>query len=136
MHGAPGQSDTLAWVSGSSARFNSDAVGLGEFFGKLEPVVKFYAREHTRKPVDVSRRLNAEGYRTASGELWTPRLARFLLALMFNDSPKPGGTSDVRPEVPRRAATPKPTIVSMDDKDEIARRLSSLGRVTMKPKRL
>src|SRR5229473_2980677 len=72
---------------------------------------------------------------TATGELSTPRLVRFLLALMFNDSPKPGGTSDVRPEVypPRRAATPKPTTVAMDDKDEIARRLSSLGRVTMKP---
>jgi hypothetical protein len=118
--------------------FNSEAVGLGELFGKLEPVVKFYAREHTRKPVDVSLRLNAEGHRTAAGELWTSRLVRFLLALMFNDSPKPGGTSDARREVsrPRRAAAPGPTIVSMDDKDEIARRLSSLGRVTMKPKRL
>jgi hypothetical protein len=118
--------------------FNSDAVGLGELFGKLEPVVKAYAREHTRKPVDVSLRLNAEGHRTAAGELWTPRLVRFLLALMFNDSPKPGGTSDARPEVSplRRAAAPGPTIVSMDDKGEIARRLWSLGRVTMKPKRL
>jgi hypothetical protein len=118
--------------------FNSDAVGLGEFFGKFEHVVKAYAREHTRKSVDVSLRLNAEGHRTAAGEFWTPRLVRFLLALMFDDSPKPGGTSGARPEVspPRRAAAPGPTIVSMDDKGEIARRLSSLGRVTMKPKRL
>jgi hypothetical protein len=47
-----------------------------------------------------------------------PRLVRFLLALMFNDSPKPGGTTGARPEVspPRRAAAPGPTIVSMDDK--------------------
>ena len=65
--------------------FNSDAVGLGALFTKLEPVVKAYAREQTRKPVDVSRRLNAEGYKTADGAAWTPRLVHFLLALMFND---------------------------------------------------
>jgi hypothetical protein len=34
--------------------FNSDAVGLGELFAKLEPVVKAYAREHTRKPADAA----------------------------------------------------------------------------------
>jgi hypothetical protein len=44
--------------------FNSDAVGLGPLFAKLEPVVKAYARNQTRKPVDVSLRLNAEGYIT------------------------------------------------------------------------
>jgi hypothetical protein len=78
-------------AEGEMVQFNSDAVGLGELFAKFEPVVKAYAREHTRKPVDVSRRLNAEGHRTAAGELWTPRLVRFLLALLFNDSPNPGG---------------------------------------------
>ena len=41
--------------------FNSDAVGLGALFAKLEPIVKAYARDQTRKPVDVSLRLNAEG---------------------------------------------------------------------------
>ena len=47
--------------------FNSDAVGLGALFAKLEPVVKAYAREQTRKPVDVSLRLNADGHTTAAG---------------------------------------------------------------------
>ena len=117
--------------------FNSDMVGLGELFAQLGPVVKAYAREHTRKPADVSLRLNAEGYRTAAGELWTPRLTRFLLALMFNDSPRPVGKPGAAPEKPlrRASAEAKPPVVSMDDKDEIARRLSSLGRVSMKPKR-
>ncbi len=73
--------------------FNSEAVGLGELFAKLEPVVKAYARAQTRKPVDVSLRLNAEGYKTAAGAPWTPRLVHFLLALMFND-PK----TDRKPE--------------------------------------
>lgn len=112
--------------------FNSDVVGLGDLFAKLEPIVKAYAREHTRKPPDVSARLNAEGYRTAAGDEWTPRLVRFLLALMFNDSgenTKPsvssGSVSVRQSELPER-----PT-VAMDDKEEIARRLSSLGRVTL-----
>ncbi|RQH12679.1 hypothetical protein [Bradyrhizobium sp. RP6] len=114
--------------------FNSDAVGLGELFGKLEPIIKTYAREHTRKPLDVARRLNAEGHRTASGAKWTPRLVRFLLALMFNDSGnrKPAGGPNTKPAgAPRgRVAPPKMPPVSMDDKDEIAKRLSALGRVT------
>ena len=113
--------------------FNSDAVGLGDLFAKLEPIVKAYAREHTRKPPDVSRRLNAEGHRTAAGDAWTPRLVRFLLALMFDDSGRTPEDSPVGSgRAPRREPErPKRPTVAMDDKDEIARRLSSLGRVTM-----
>ncbi len=116
--------------------FNSDVVGLGPLFAKLEPVVKVYARDQTRKPVDVSLRLNAEGYTTAAGAAWTPRLVHFLLALMFND-PK----ADRKPEVratrpagpgPSKAAPSRAPKISMDDKDQIARLLSSLGRVTVK----
>jgi hypothetical protein len=82
--------------------FNSDAIGLGPLFAKLEPVVKAYARDQTRKPVDVSARLNAEGYTTAEGASWTPRLVHFLLALMFNDPKR-----DKRPESrPAGAGTP------------------------------
>lgn len=112
--------------------FNSDAVTLGDLFGKLEPIVKAYAREQTRKPPDVSTRLNAEGHRTAAGDEWTPRLVRFLLALMFNDSAK-NAKGPVRPESAsgRRSKSPETAPVEMDDKDEIARRLSSLGRVTI-----
>jgi hypothetical protein len=81
--------------------FNSDAVSLEELFAKLEPIVKAYACDQTRKPVDVSFRLNAEGYTAAAGAPWTPRLVHFLLALMFND-PKP----DKKPET--RSARPAP----------------------------
>jgi hypothetical protein len=116
--------------------FNSDAVGLGELFAKLEPIVKAYAQEHTRKPPDVARRLNSEGHRTASGAVWTPRLVRFLLALMFNDSGsrKPATSPNARRSAPVRirVAPPNKPPVSMDDKDEIAKRLSALGRVTMR----
>jgi hypothetical protein len=117
--------------------YNSEGVGLGELFAKLEPVVKAYAREQTRKPVDVSLRLNADGHTTAAGVAWTPRLVHFLLALMFND-PK----NDKKPEVravkpagpaPAKTAPSRAPMISMDDKDQLARLLSSLGRVTMKP---
>jgi hypothetical protein len=116
--------------------FNSDAVGLGQLFAKLEPIVKAYARDQTRKPVDVSRRLNAEGYKAADGALWTPRLVHFLLALMFND-PKPNKNPEAhlaRQAVPAPAETApsRAPRISMDDKDGLARLLSSLGRVTVK----
>jgi hypothetical protein len=116
--------------------YNSDAVGLGDLLAKLEPVVKAYARDQTRKPVDVSLRLNAEGHKTADGTAWTPRLVHFLLALIFNGS-KPDKKSEARPPRPTGPATAKPARpaavkISMDDKDGLAKLLSGLGRVTVK----
>jgi hypothetical protein len=117
--------------------FNSDSVGLGALFARLEPIVKAYAREQTRKPVDVSHRLNAEGHTTAAGSAWTPRLVHFLLALMFND-PKKDENPEVRTTAGPAGATtvktarPSAARISMDDKDGLARLLSSLGRVTVK----
>ena len=48
---------------------------------------------------------------------------------------KPAASANARSPAQKttRAASPDVTKVSMDDKDEIARRLSSLGRVTVKP---
>jgi hypothetical protein len=121
--------------------FNSDAVGLGQLFAKLEPIVKAYARDQTRKPVDVSLRLNAEDHTTAADAPWTPRLVHFLLALMFNDPRNDKKPNDDKPEIrtarPAGSATAQtaPTgaaRISMDDKDGLARLLSSLGRVTVK----
>jgi hypothetical protein len=117
--------------------FNSTKVDLGKLFGKLEPIIKAYAREHTRKPWDVARRLNAERHRTANDAPWTPRLVRFLLALMFNN---PGSAGPHRPQtmprVPPKQQRPdtKAAPLSMDDRDEIAKRLSALGKVTVRPR--
>ncbi|WP_404470351.1 hypothetical protein [Bradyrhizobium ottawaense] len=117
--------------------FNSDKVDLGKLFRKLEPIIRAYAREHTRKPRDVARRLNAEGHRTANDAPWTPRLVRFLLALMFNDS---GSAKSNRPHtksqpLPKQQGSQrKLRPVAMDDKSEIAKRLSALGKVTVRPR--
>lgn len=67
------------------AHFNYKKKPFQELYRQLEPLVKKYAREGTRKPGDVAMRLDAEGYRTASNARWTPRLVYFLLALIFND---------------------------------------------------
>jgi hypothetical protein len=123
------------------AHFNSDAVSLGALFAKLETIVKAYARGQTHKPVDVSLRLNADGHATAAGAPWTPRLVHFLLALMFNDPKNDKKPTDKKPEThaihqarpaPARTAPSPAARISMDDKDQLARLLSSLGRVTVK----
>lgn len=72
--------------SAEMVHFNHKKKPFEELYRQLEPVVKKYAREGTRKPGDVALRLDAEGYRTASNARWTPRLVYFLLALIFNDS--------------------------------------------------
>ncbi|MBK5569482.1 MAG: hypothetical protein I8N66_24000 [Ensifer sp. SSB1] len=113
--------------------FNNKKVTLADLFGKLEPVVRTYAREGTRKPRDVAVRLNAQGYKTASGSKWTPRLVYFLLGLMFNDKPtsstdnEPHGKTR-QPAKPRPDATPMATSEEISV-DEIANRLSRIGRV-------
>lgn len=117
--------------------FNSNRVDLGKLFGKLEPIIKAYAREHIRKPWDVARRLNAEGHRTANDAPWTPRLVRFLLALMFNDSrSSTPNRPQTMPRVPpkQQRSEVKAAPLSMDDRDEIAKRLSALGKVTVRPR--
>lgn len=117
------------------AHFDNKKVTLADLFRELEPVVKAYAREGTRKPRDVAVRLNAHGYRTASGAKWTPRLVYFLLGLMFNDTPT--SVSIKKPDEESRqsaGARHKTTpTAALDDNDmsldEIAKRLSRLGRI-------
>ncbi len=41
--------------------FHSGKVRRAKLFVRLEPVVKAYAREQSRKPAEVSLRLNADG---------------------------------------------------------------------------
>ena len=74
--------------------YHSDRVYVAELCAQLLPVVRRYARAGIRKPRDLAPRLNAEGFKTASGARWTPRLTHFLLELML---------SDTKPH-PRRAA--------------------------------
>jgi hypothetical protein len=74
--------------------FQNAQISEDRFCGGMAPLIRAYAAQGTRKPVDVSARLNREKYRTVDGQQWTPRLARLLLAKLFS-----GGTT-------RRSRTP------------------------------
>jgi hypothetical protein len=122
---------------------------VASFVGQIEPTIRHYANNGFRKPRDVSRLLNKEHKRTACGEAWTPRLAWFLLKLMFGSNVKP------KPQLAQKvecASAPKKTRIlapftersentslaaaEFSEKrltsDEIARRLSSFARVVRK----
>lgn len=64
--------------------FHTTKVAVGKFCGRLEPVIRTYARTGIRKPREVTAQLNKDGHRTANGSLWTPRLVHVLLGLIFN----------------------------------------------------
>ena len=125
--------------------FHFGSHDVASFVDKLEPTVRLYAKNGFRKPRDVSRLLNKEGKRTACGDAWTPRLAWFLLKLMFASNAKPRSQPARKAEVaeaPKKTRILRPLAVLKDDRslvtnlsekrltpDEIARRLSSFGRI-------
>lgn len=93
--------------------------------GYLDSLVAQMAKNGFRKPVDVARLLNQQGVKTACGHKWTPRLAIFLLDELY------------KAKKSRRVEKPKvaPTTSKLDRNvpltpDEIALRLSALGRVS------
>ena len=104
--------------------FHSEQMHVADFCDNLDPIVRSYARAGVRKPLEVSQRLNRDGHRTVNNSRWTPRLTFFLLGLLFNE---PKGPADERPSgnVWGQATGPLSS-------DEIASRLSRLGRVIRK----
>lgn len=112
----------LTWLE--FPHFHNDKVPLSELCDRLEPVVRQYARNGIRKPRDVANALNRDKHRTARGAIWTARLTRFLLALIF-EVPKEqaAGTASVVPSAAGVAMTV----------DEMARQLARLGRI-VKPR--
>ncbi len=116
--------------------YHSNSLTVAELCAKLAPVVKAYAREGTRKPRDVSIRLNFEGHRTASGARWTPRLTHFLLALIFLKPEVQGRPEEDRRNQIDKGQTHKAPTSRREDgpltQEELARRLSALGRVVVK----
>lgn len=117
-----------------TVHFHGPTINVAQLCDRLGPVVKTYARSGTRKPRDVAVRLNKDGHRTAAGASWTPRLVHFLLALIFSDTS--GRAEKEAPPVP-----PSPRSQPRVDRnrepltqDDIASRLSALGRVTVRGK--
>ena len=116
-----------------AAHFHSAKTSVADMCDKFGPIVKSYARTGTRKPRDVAVRLNGEGYRTATGAHWTPRLSHFLLGLIFTErtSQKPVKQPSPKPVSASRSATKRRESMPLTQADLIDR-LSALGRVVVK----
>ncbi|TPK87010.1 hypothetical protein FJ936_06585 [Mesorhizobium sp. B2-4-13] len=112
--------------------FHGPKINVAQICDLLGPVVKSYARSGIRKPRDVVVHLNKDGYKTAAGAPWTPRLVHFLLALVFSDT---SGRIGKEPTPPLLRAQP---FADHDTgpltQENIASRLSALGRVTLRGK--
>lgn len=92
----------------------------------LEPIVWKLAENGFRKPADVARLLNKQGVKTACGEQWSTQLAWHLLDLLFERRrQRRAARPSKAPTAPRTTSTSKVPLSS----EEIARRLSALGRV-------
>lgn len=110
------------------AHFHSKKKSVQQLCEELLPVVRAYAREGDRKPRDVAARLNREGRRTLLGSRWTPRLAYFLLGLIFMPAESTTTEKDSEwSDGPKETPAPSGPMTS----EEVARRLSKLGRVVL-----
>jgi hypothetical protein len=84
--------DKLQMRPDERRHFQNAQMSEDRFCRGMAPLIRAYAAEGTRKPVDVSARLNREKYRTLDGQQWTPRLARLLLAKIFSGTIRRTGT--------------------------------------------
>lgn len=63
--------------------FGRDEKSAVEFASTLSHLIRRLRDKGLTKSVDVSDHLNLLGIKTARGQIWTPRLARFLLCLVY-----------------------------------------------------
>jgi hypothetical protein len=118
-----------------AAHFHSEKISIKDMCDNFGPIVKSYARSGTRKPCDVAFRLNIEGYTTAAGAQWTPRLSHFLLGLIFAEPSPRNATKDLPSAAvpnPRPGAEQRRRETPTLTQAELVNRLSSLGRVILK----
>ncbi len=125
-------------TAAETKHYHSRTISVAELCRMLEPIVKTYARAGVRKPRDVAVRLNADGYRTANGSPWTPRLTHFLLGLIFNEATPDGKSTDphltelkIQPHGERLRSAGETSPLTQA---EMASRLSALGRIVVKQK--
>lgn len=99
---------------------------------ELEPILRGYAKNGFRLPKDVARLLNKAGVKTACGERWTPQLAWFLQGFLFERREQRRASAAIaaaeKPQIKRSPAS-TPTGQAPLSHEELARRLSALGRV-------
>lgn len=94
------------------------------FFNKYKDLIRGYVDRGVRAPDTIAQLLNRQGLTTAAGVPWTPRLAHFLVRLVMD----PANPPSPRPRNQTKSST------DGLDRNEIAERLSRLGRVSFKEK--
>jgi len=98
---------------------------------ELEPLLRSYAKNGFRLPKDVARLLNKAGVKTACGERWTPQLAWFLQGFLFERREQRRAATAkaaMNPQI-KRSPPPTPSGQAPLSHEELARRLSALGRI-------
>lgn len=99
------KSSTQKSIKDDKKHFQLDAMSINEFCDQFVKIVRTFAQEGTRKPHDVALRLNHDGYRTACGSEWTPRLAHLLLNQIFNSKNKTKQPEETNKQEERKART-------------------------------
>jgi hypothetical protein len=108
--------------------FNTGETSKDDLLDQLRPVLKRMRGTTKPRPGQLAKLLNAEGWTTAQGRRWDERKVTLLLRLMAEQS--------ARRRTQRAAAAPpkKPSNAASHEREplspeEIARRLSALGRI-------
>jgi hypothetical protein len=132
------------------SQFVGDGSKLDQLGQTLKPVIQEFWKEKTLFPDGISAKLNALGYRTASGDEWTPRLTAILLAIFFGGPPRlpklPKSPRKIDPPLATKEAEEntlpeviKPSMQINTERaqevqqqyarEDLARRLAVIGRV-------
>lgn len=111
------------------AHFSFGAVTQDILFEQLEPVVRAYAVAGFRAPKEIARLLNKNGIKTACGEPWNAQLAWFLLSFLHERRKQRAQERAARRRTMNISKAPAANANAPLTRDELARRLSALGRV-------
>jgi hypothetical protein len=125
------------------SNFEFGAIDVDHFIAELTPVIRQFSKAGFRKPKDVARLLNKKGLLTASGARWTPRLAYFLLSIIFDgriqkqtDQSGKRLQLQIRPDLKSKQSPIDQSIATTVARSpltsaELARRLEVLDRVKL-----
>lgn len=97
-----------------------------EFLDDLAPAIRDLRRSGHLSTKALAIALNAAGCRTALGRRWNPRLTGFLLGFLSRRRKREAEAREPARSPQRPSPTPSKVPLT---KEEIARRLSALGRV-------
>ena len=104
--------------------FHTNSLDLNALCDRLGPDISGLMRRGFKKPRAIAEQLNRAGFRTACGELWTARLVKFLIALIFEvPTQNAERAKEIKARQPRSLAPREMTL------DEMASALARIGRV-------